>query len=92
VVGFGTLYGAPVIRDANGLSPEETKRRWRRLAILSTAIDIVFVPVMFALVPTAAASVGAVVMIGGTADIWYLDRRLQRTGQLFRTKEGPPDR
>ncbi|MCU1623276.1 MAG: hypothetical protein JWL79_2121 [Frankiales bacterium] len=63
-------------------SERSFQQRWRRIALMSTLYDVVIIPAAFFLFSVPVAVAVTVVVLLGTGDLWYLDRRVRRTGKL----------
>lgn len=64
---------------------DQLKQRWRRQAVMNTAAAVVVIPLAFAFFSTPVAVTVTVLMLISDGVIWFLDRRVQRTGKLTMT-------
>jgi drug/metabolite transporter (DMT)-like permease len=66
---------------------EDPVSRWRRLAIANTVAGVIVVVAAWVFVPTLIAALLVALMVLGVGNTWLLDRRLRRTGNMFRVRK-----
>jgi hypothetical protein len=77
-----------IIPTAMTSPADNLKQRWRRQAILNTATAVVVIPLAFVFFSPPVAVTMAMLTLIGDGVIWFLYRRVQRTGKLTMTLPG----
>jgi hypothetical protein len=81
------VYDQLVVSGSTFLWQEDPVRRWRRLAIANTAAGAIVVVMALVFLPKLIAGLLVVLMVVSVGETWYLDRRLRRTGNMFRVRK-----